>query len=300
MEQTRDDFEVIVSDDASIDDLRTVAESFRDSRIRYSRSDVRLRAARNHQRAVSLCRGTYVVNLHSDDLLMPNYLEIAGRALDCCEEAAAAYSSMALLGGATIDGCHRVPKLRFADGNVYRENPWLEKHHNVAPTCCMFRKRIFEQIGGYRVSLRFAYDWDLYIRFMTHGGGVLFLPEVLAVYRRHDEQASKNAAHEGLYDVLELWQLHEYSHWPSWEIADLALTHVIASVRSRRGLFDLFGEIRRVGVAGRLVAGGGKAIRRRLRRRIGSLDVEPDANYEWPANLEWAVREANALVARLH
>ena len=49
--QTTSDFEVIVSDDCSAEDLQSVAASFGDARIKYSKSEIRLGAAKNHQRA---------------------------------------------------------------------------------------------------------------------------------------------------------------------------------------------------------------------------------------------------------
>src|SRR5438309_8404285 len=85
--QTIDDFEVIVSDDCSIDELASVVASFHDSRLKYHRSRERLGAARNHQISVDLSQGDYVVNLHSDDLLLPTYLEVAGSDLNACEGA---------------------------------------------------------------------------------------------------------------------------------------------------------------------------------------------------------------------
>ena len=89
--QTASDFEIVVSDDCSTDDLRLVVNSFGDARISYHRSARNLGAAKNHQLSVSLSRGEYVVALNSDDLLLPSSLEAAGRALDECREAAAVY-----------------------------------------------------------------------------------------------------------------------------------------------------------------------------------------------------------------
>src|SRR5579864_8942267 len=90
--QTTQDFEVIVSDDCSTEDLESVVASFHDSRLKYHRSKIRLGAARNHQTSVDLSCGDYIVNLHSDDLLLPNYLEVAAAELAARQNAAAVYS----------------------------------------------------------------------------------------------------------------------------------------------------------------------------------------------------------------
>jgi len=296
--QTVPDFEIVVSDDCSPDDLGSVVSSFGDSRISYHRSMERLGAARNHQLSVSLSQGEYVVNLHSDDLLLPTYLEVAGQALDKCGEAAAVYSAMTYLVGSKITGCHRMPKLRFANRQVYLENFWLEKFHETAPTCCLFRRSSFNRLGGYRISLRFAYDWDLFIRFMTTGGGVLFLPEVLSVYRKHDEQASQTASLQGLYDVLDLWQLEEYSYFPSSEIADLVLQQVRMSMIAKSKWLDILNEVRHRGLALRVLWGTAAGLPYKLRRKLGknAPAAEEDACYQLPANLERALQAANVAI----
>lgn len=293
--QTLDDFEVIVCDDCSTDDIGSVANSFGDARIKYHRNASRLGAAKNHQLSVELARGEYITNLHSDDLLLPTYVEAAGRELDRSRGAAAVYSSMAYLIGSKIMGCQTVPKVHFANRYVYLENPWLEKFHNVVPTCCMFRRSAFDEVGGYRLWLRFAYDWDLFMRFMRTERGVLFLPEVLSVYRRHEEQASQTSSRQGLYDVLDLWKLDEYSHWLPSEIADLVFVELRRAKQDKSRFMDVLSEVGRRGVSGRILRGVPEAFRRRLRRK-NRPDTEEEANYESPVNLESASRAANVLI----
>ena len=125
VKQTADDLEIIVSDDCSPEDLRSVADSFHDSRVKYYRSECRLGAAKNHQHAVSLSMAPYVIALHSDDILLPECLEIAGAALDHHPTASAVYFSHTYLLGAKVQGFHPVPTVRFADARTLRENPWL-------------------------------------------------------------------------------------------------------------------------------------------------------------------------------
>lgn len=296
--QTVTDLEVVVSDDCSIDDLESVALSFNDPRVRYSRSDVRLGAAKNHVRAVGLSAGSYIVNLHSDDMLLPDYLKVVGAALAGSPQAAAAYSSLALLTAGTISGAQPVPKVAFADHETFRANPWLEKHHNVAPTSCMFRRTAYELIGGYRESLRFAYDWDIYMRFMIRGGGVLFLPNVLAVYRQHEGQAARTVAHEGLFDVLDLWGREEFTRWQSWDIADLVITHLRAARKNAGEREAIIEHIRKNRLSMKLIQGGIRAVPRRLLRRYGLSKEGPDNNYREPDGIENATTLISALVSR--
>jgi glycosyltransferase involved in cell wall biosynthesis len=296
LKQTVSDFEIVVSDDCSAEDLSVVVSSFGDPRIKYYRNTERLGATRNFQRSVYLSQGEYVVNLNGDDLLLPTYLEVAGAALDACADAAAVYSARIGLSGTSVTGWHSMPKVRFANREAYLANPWLEKFHDVGPTCCLFRKFTFDKIGGYRVSLRFAADWDLFMRFMTMGGGVLFLPQILSVARTHERQMTRIANFDGLQDILELWQLEEYSHWPAWEVANLAITQASATVRNGGSLFEIFRQIHRHGLALRVLRGVPHAFLEKIRQRM-QVGPKEDSNYEVPENVESAVRAATALIS---
>jgi len=279
--QTVEDFEVIVSDDCSSDDLRSVADSFHDPRVKYYRTESRLKAAKNHQHAVSRSTGTYVITLNSDDLLLPKCLEIAGTALNQYLPAAAVYFSCARLRGAEVQGFHSIPKIHFADVDTLRENPWLESFTNVNPSCCLFRRSAFDLIGGYRTNMRFAYDWEIYMRFLTAGGGVAFLPQILSIYRMHDEQMIQTSGREGLYDVLDSWQT-EYSHWSASEIADL----ILLSCRRDKRIYELFKELTNRHLVGRVISGIPGALYRKLRRRIAASpnELKIEEHYEEPVN----------------
>ena len=286
IKQTANDFEIIVSDDCSSQDLRRVANSFHDSRVKYYRNESRLGAAGNHQHAVSLSTATYVIALHSDDLLLPKCLEIAGAALDNHSTASAVYFSHTYLLGSKVQGFYPMPTISFANARTLRENPWLEKFHGTNPSCCLFRRAAFDFIGGYRTSMRFAYDWEIYMRFIATGGGVIFLPQVLCIYRKHEEQAVQTSSTQGLYDVLDLWMQEDYSHWPAWEIADL----ILLCCRRDKKIYEVLREVTKRHLVRRVLSGVPRALYEKLRRRIGLADVKADQNYEKPINLDYVIK----------
>jgi glycosyltransferase involved in cell wall biosynthesis len=298
MRQTVSDFEVVVSDDGSTDDLRSVADSFSDRRIRYVRSDERLGAAKNHQRAASLAAGEYVLTLHSDDFLLPHCLETAGEALDSCPAASAVYYSMTYLLGSKIEGFHSIPRIPFAHKETWLSNRWLEKFHATNPTCCLFRRSAFEALGGYRTSLRFVYDYDLYMRFLTASGGVIFLPRILCVYRKHPEQAAETSNVDGMCDVLDLWLSDEYSHWPASDMAELVLTQFGRMARAKISFSPVVKNLRQRRLVWALLKGTPKAIYRKLTRRLFPGTTE-DANYRSPDDSEQALHAARALLITL-
>jgi hypothetical protein len=276
-----------------------VTKSFGDSRVRYYRSESRLGAARNHQHAVSLSSGVYAIALHSDDLLLPECLEAAGAALDINPAAAAVYFSCIYLSGSKVNGFSLMPMVRFADGETLRKNPWLEQFTGVNPSCCLFRRTAFDSIGGYRTSLKFAYDWEIYMRFMEIGGGVMFLSQALSIYRQHEEQALRTSSLDGLRDILDLWKVKEYSKIPAWKIAWLVITASGQAIRDGGQISDAMREVAARHLTHRVLPGLPRAIYHKIRRRIRDVDVNVDRNYESPLNLDNAMRSATKIIGHL-
>jgi hypothetical protein len=246
---------------------------------------------------VSLSSGLYAIALHSDDLLLPECLEMAGAALDLNPAAAAVYFSCIYLSDSKVNGFSLVPMLRFADGETFRKNPWLEQFTGVNPSCCLFRRTAFDLIGGYRTSLRFAYDWEIYRRFMEIGGGVIFLSQVLSIYRQHEEQAMRTSSLDGLRDMLDLWNVKEYSKFPTWKIAWLVLTASGQAIRNGGRVSDVINEVTARHLTRRVLSGLPRALYQKIHRRIGNVDVNVDRNYEKPLNLDNALRSATEVLA---
>lgn len=293
--QTIQNLEIVISDDCSTEDLAEVVKGFHDARIRYVRSKERLGAVGNHRHAVSLATGSYVLILHSDDIIFPECLQLAGQVLDGNEAAAAVYYSQTYWKGDQISGCHPVPKLGFADARISRENPWLEKFHGINPSCCLFRKEAYERAGGFRTELKLFYDYDLYMRFMNVAGGVAFLGEILCIYRQHEEQSVNMQQSDGLSDVLTMWSYPEYAHWSAAGITD----QLISAIRNLQlrgwSLRPALDEVIKKKMFWKLALGLPRAVGNRIMRRFASPIMGLDSNYTTPRNVEKAIATATRL-----
>jgi glycosyltransferase involved in cell wall biosynthesis len=94
--QDFDDFEFIISDNASTDRTQEICRSFAaaDPRIRYYRNQTNIGAAGNYNRGFELARGEYFKWCAHDDCISANYLRECVRALDQDASAVAAYGRL--------------------------------------------------------------------------------------------------------------------------------------------------------------------------------------------------------------
>lgn len=97
--QTLADFEVIISDNASVDGSRAIAESYArmDSRVRVVHTDVNHGAAWNYKQVLDLARGRYFRWAPADDLFSPESLAYCVSVLEQHPEAVLCYPKTTLI-----------------------------------------------------------------------------------------------------------------------------------------------------------------------------------------------------------
>jgi glycosyltransferase involved in cell wall biosynthesis len=79
LDQDFDDYEIVVSDNCSVDDTRDVVASFGSDRIRYFRTETSLAMSANWEFGLSKTSGQYVTFIGDDDGLMPYALRELSR-----------------------------------------------------------------------------------------------------------------------------------------------------------------------------------------------------------------------------
>jgi glycosyltransferase involved in cell wall biosynthesis len=136
--------QIIVVDDGSPDQGATkrAVEAFQDRRVRYVRqANSGVANARNH--GIALAQTEYICCLDADDRIAPTFLEVCARALDGQPLLGVAYTGLLLFS---------------ADGRHQKQSGWPPQCNfdqqlndkNQVPTCCVFRRRAWREVGGYR------------------------------------------------------------------------------------------------------------------------------------------------------
>jgi len=186
LNQTYQHYEVVVVDDGSTDNTAEVAARYPGVRYIYQKNQG-ISAARNTGARHS--RGGFLVFLDPDDMLLRTALEIGVRCLK-------ANPDCALVSG----NCQFIA----ADGTPIRtpQSPQsVDKEHYLAllyfnyiwnPANVMYRREVFESVGGFDPAIGAAEDCDLYLR-ITRRFSMRCHGKIVAKYRRHGVNLSQNA-----------------------------------------------------------------------------------------------------------
>jgi glycosyltransferase involved in cell wall biosynthesis len=132
--QTSDDFELVISDNASTDATMDIARSFAraDRRVRYERLETNIGPVGNHNRCVELTRGRYFMWLASDDLLGPTLLERCTEALEQEPAAATAFPRLVYIDDAgAVSGQQTTPDLSLLADDP-GDRAWEMVRHELA------------------------------------------------------------------------------------------------------------------------------------------------------------------------
>jgi glycosyltransferase involved in cell wall biosynthesis len=190
LSQSYPDFEVIVVDDGSTDDTAEIALAYSaaDPRVRLVRQENRgLAGARN--RGLAESRGEYVVFLDSDDRLLGEALEVGVRELEShpeCAFVSGHYRPISAEGDP-----YALPRQASIDVDHYLA--LLRDNYISMPASVMYRRWVFEEVGGFDGSVDAAADWDLYLR-VARRFPIYHHGEVVADYRWHGSNMTADPA----------------------------------------------------------------------------------------------------------
>jgi len=142
LNQTYQDFEIIVVDDGSTDNTEEVIKSFNDPRIRYIRHEENKGAAAARNTGIKAAKGEFIAFQDSDDEWLPKKLEKQMEAFDNASPKV----------GVVYTGFWSI------EGNVKRYSLNKEIVHKEGDIHC------FKKAGMFDERLHRLIDWELWIR----------------------------------------------------------------------------------------------------------------------------------------
>lgn len=216
--QTFQDFELILLDDCSTDDSQPILSSYAgDRRVRVEFSDSNSGSTfKQWNKGVRLARGKYVWIAESDDYADERLLERLAALLEADTKIAFAYcrswrvSADDRLHGfadfylADIDS-HRWTADFLADGHQECRNYFVRINPVPNASAVVFRKDLYERVGGADESLQLCGDWKLWAS-LALLGRVAYSGEPLNYFRFHDASV-RNKCVQVKLDVVENLQV---------------------------------------------------------------------------------------------
>lgn len=172
LSQTLADFELIIVNDCSTDNTLETAEALAktDSRIRVvsNEKNSKLPATLNH--GFSLARGKYLTWTSDDNEYLPAALERMVCVLEDTQ------SDLVYADFDVVD----------LDGNVLEEKKLLGPdrlyEYNWVGACFLYRREVYDTLGGYRIDLFCAEDYEYWLRICSAGMKMTHISERLYLY----------------------------------------------------------------------------------------------------------------------
>ncbi|QXU41033.1 glycosyltransferase [Pedobacter sp. D749] len=178
LNQTFNDFELLIVNDGSTDATVSIVEKFNDSRIRLIHNDGNKGLPITRNRLLALARGEYIAVLDSDDIAYPDRLQAQ---LEFLNE----HSEIALCGGHAniIDENGIVQNRKLIVPTGENVNMALLFQNPFVNSSTMFKANVFRELNGYK-DFALSEDFDLFVR-ISEKYPVTNLDKFLVKYRIH-------------------------------------------------------------------------------------------------------------------
>jgi len=185
LNQTFQDFEIIIVDDASKDNTQEIIRDFNDKRIKYIYHELNKGEAAARNTGVKNSSGEYIAFLDDDDEWLPEKLDMQVCILEnsplqvgCVHTA---YLIIDKSNGMILDIGQ--PNVR---GNLFRE---LLIGNYIGPSAVLLRRKCFEEVGLFDEDLPYCVDYDMWIR-MAEKFDFEYIKEPLFKYYHHGDKMS--------------------------------------------------------------------------------------------------------------
>lgn len=193
LSQTLKQFELIIINDCSRDKTLDIIKSFlkKDYRVKLVNNDTRLYIADSLNKGISFAKSNIIARMDADDISFPNRLELQFRLINSSKNIAAVGTNIVL-----IDTAGKEIATRRYPHSSKELKSCLFRYSPFAHPVVMFKKNMFEEVGGYNRKYSPTEDLDLWFR-LGRKYDFKSISKALLKYRLDE----KSSSHKALKDV---------------------------------------------------------------------------------------------------
>jgi glycosyltransferase involved in cell wall biosynthesis len=189
LDQTFEDFELIIIDDHSTDNTSEVVSSFNDNRIKYIMNDRTKGPAGARNTGIFKARGDWITFLDSDDIWLPEKLEVQFKKIQERDETV----KFIYAGYAIYD----FEKKKEVASYLPEKEGWILKdllYNNYITALCsvIVQKDILLKVGGFDERFPALEDWELYVRIAGLTKFGIVKKKIVYVRKTHKDRVSLN------------------------------------------------------------------------------------------------------------
>jgi glycosyltransferase involved in cell wall biosynthesis len=188
LNQTYQDFEILVIDDNSKDNTQAVVKNFDDKRIRYIRHEKNKGEAGTRNTGIKHAKGTYIAFLDDDDEWLPEKLLLQVDLMrNSKPDVGCIYTGLFVVDKTKGKILNQIiPKKR---GYIYYD--MFIKNYIGTPSTVLIKKECFERVNIFDEHIAFGTDYDMWIR-ISKEFHVDYIKKPLVLYYRHEDSLSAN------------------------------------------------------------------------------------------------------------
>ena len=257
LNQTIQDFELIVCDDCSTDSTWKILEDYsvKDNRIKLYRNPVNIGFKDNFEKVIRECTGEYIALCDQDDIWFPNHLSVLLDAMDGTTQIVCGESIFVNESGEDM-GC----KYSYLFGMDYKpsDNMDIARHiflniGSVQGTAMLIKKELFNTALPIPPETTYHDCWFAAIACFT--GGFKFVDTPVLMYRRHSGEVTSGIRRQGPLRAFIGRTLTNHTGFDRIPFVKEIKMRVPFLTKEQRILLDLFEKLllRRNTLVGRLM-----------------------------------------------